>query len=122
MKRAFFIAFLALACNRATEEYPSTSASDTTQTTVVLTSQHQQAISITLDSLRQGSVERTLNLRGTIELPPQNCIYISSHSKQLCVQSTDWLACTFGEEPFLPNSKACSLSSFRSVSLLLAPN
>jgi len=77
MKRAFLIAFVALACNRAPEEHPSTSANDTTQTTVVLTSQQQQAIGITLDSLRQGTLERTLDLRGTIELPPQNRIYIS---------------------------------------------
>ncbi len=77
MKRIFLIALFALACNDAPDYHPSISASDTVLTTVVLTTQQQQAIGITLDSLRHGTLERTLDLRGTIELPPQNRIFIS---------------------------------------------
>jgi cobalt-zinc-cadmium efflux system membrane fusion protein len=47
------------------------------QTLVALTAEQQRTSGITLDSLRQGSLERTIELRGSIELPPQNLISIS---------------------------------------------
>lgn len=77
MKRLLLLAFVAFACNR-TAQVPSTGTpSDSMQTLVALTAEQQRTSGITLDSLRQGSLERTIELRGSIELPPQNLISIS---------------------------------------------
>jgi cobalt-zinc-cadmium efflux system membrane fusion protein len=77
MKRLLLLALVAFACNR-TVETPSTGGlSDSVQTFIALTPEQQRTSRIALDSLRLGSLERTIELRGTIELPPQNRIYLS---------------------------------------------
>lgn len=77
MKRLLLFALFALSCNRTAQTPPTSSLSDSTATFVVLTAEQQRTSGIALDSLRQGTLERTIELRGTIELPPQNRIFLT---------------------------------------------
>ncbi|GIV49579.1 MAG: hemolysin D [Candidatus Kapaibacterium sp.] len=77
MKRLLLLALAAFACNRSAQTPSTGTLSDSTQTFVALTPEQQRTSRIAVDSLRSGLLERTIELRGTIELPPQNRIYLS---------------------------------------------